>query len=151
MTTKRRLPMRRARLFELWTDPVHLAKWWGPVGWRVTRCEIDLRPSGRWHTWLLTSRDEEHFIGGQYLEIAPPERLVFTWEFPTEVPGGEPQVTVVTVTFLEDGDATLLQVSHQKLSSGQAVDMDVGWSSALDALDQYIKVRVWIPSMKGER
>lgn len=138
VTTMRRLPMARARLFELWTNPVHLAKWWGPIGWRVVRCETDLRLNGRWHTWLLTARDEERSIGGRYLEIIPPERLVFTWEFPGASSGEPAQVTIVTVTFLEDGDGTLLQIDHQKLSSGQAVDMDIGWNSTLDALQQYI-------------
>jgi len=138
VTTRRRMPMARARLFHLWTDPAHLAKWWGPVGWRVVRCETDLRLNGRWHTWLLTGRNEERSIGGQYLEIAPPERLVFSWEFPTAESDKDPQVSVVTVTFIEDGDGTLLQIEHQKLTSGQAVDMDIGWNSTLDALQRYI-------------
>src|SRR3974377_1952777 len=81
--TNRRLPMARVRLFDLWTTPAHLAKWGGPVGWRMTRCDIDLRVNGRWHTWLLTGRNEERSIGGQYLEIVPPGRLGFTWGFQT--------------------------------------------------------------------
>jgi len=130
--------MRREELFRLWTDPAHLAQWWGPVGWRVTRCEVDLRPGGAWNTWLLTGRGDEHSIGGRYIEITPPERLVFTWEFPADVANGNPQVTVVTVQFVNDGDATELQIEHQKLSTGQAIDMDVGWTSTLDSLAQYI-------------
>jgi uncharacterized protein YndB with AHSA1/START domain len=130
--------MARTRLFHLWTDAAHLAKWWGPVGWRVVRCETDLRLNGRWQIWLLTGRNEERSIGGQYLDIAPPERLVFTWEFPTGEADKKPQISVVTVTFTEDGDGTLLQIEHQKLASGQAVDMDIGWNSTLDALQQYI-------------
>ena len=148
--TNRRLPMARVRLFDLWTTPAHLAKWWGPVGWRMTRCDIDLRVNGRWHTWLLTGRNEERSIGGQYLEIVPPERLVFTWEFPTDEADQGPQITVVTVTFLEDGDGTLLQIEHQKLTSGQVVDMDVGWSSTLDALENYINDPVEILEDKGD-
>jgi uncharacterized protein YndB with AHSA1/START domain len=138
VTVQRHLPMARARLFELWTDPVHLARWWGPVGWRVVRCETDLRLKGRWQTVLLTGSNETRSIGGQYLEIVPPERLVFTWEFPASTADVEPQVTVVTVTFLEEGDGTLLQLEHQKLAGGQAVDMDIGWNSTMDALQQYI-------------
>ena len=150
LITKRRLPMRRAGLFDLWTDPAHLAKWWGPIGWRMVRCEIDLRLNGRWHTWLLTGRNEERSIGGQYLDIVPPERLVFTWEFPADGPDKTPQITIVTVTFLEDGDGTLLQIKHQKLTTGQAVDMDVGWSSTLDALEQYINDQVAIRTNRGD-
>ena len=139
VTTKRRLPISRKRLFELWTNPVHLMKWWGPIGWRVVRCEVDLKPDGRWHTWLLTGRNEERSIGGRYVDVVPPERLVFTWEFPASGADGAPQVTVVKVTFLEDGDGTMLQIEHRKLSNDQAVDMDVGWNSTLDSLQRYVQ------------
>ncbi len=63
---------------------------------------------------------------------------MFTWEFPTAEADREPNVSIVTVTFIEDGDGTVLQIEHQKLTSGQAVDMDIGWNSTLDALQQYI-------------
>jgi uncharacterized protein YndB with AHSA1/START domain len=141
VTVRRRLPMHRDELFKLWTDPAHLARWWGPVGWRVTRCEVDLRPDGTWNTWLLTGRGDERSIGGRYIEISPPDRLVFTWNFPAGAAGGDPQLTVVTVQFIKDGDGTELHIEHQKLTTGQAVDMDVGWTSTLDSLAQYIDSR----------
>lgn len=138
VTTRRLLPMHRARLFALWTDPRHLAQWWGPTGWRVTRCEVDLKVGGAWHTRLLTGRGEERSIGGRYLEINPPERLVFTWELPGSSASDVAQLTIVTVTFEAIGEATQLVIEHRKLSSGQAVDMDVGWNSTLDCLARYL-------------
>jgi len=74
----------------------------------------------------------------RYIEISPPDRLVFTWDFPADTADGDPQVTVVIVQFIKDGDATELHIEHQKLTSGQAVDMDVGWTSTLDSLAQYV-------------
>lgn len=138
VVVQRLLPMNRERLFTLWTDPIHLARWWGPAGWRVTRCEVDLRLGGEWRTWLLTARGEERSIGGRYLEIESPQRLVFTWEFPESNPGALPQVTVVTVTFEARGSSTLLAIEHRKLSSGQSVDMDIGWTSTLESLANYL-------------
>jgi uncharacterized protein YndB with AHSA1/START domain len=138
VVTKRRIfPISRVRLFDLWTDPQHLAAWWGPVGWRVTRCQVDLREEGRWRTWLLTSTGVDREIGGRYLEILRPERLAFTWEFPGE-PGSAEQVTIVTVQFIDMGKHTELVLEHRKLSTGQAVDMDVGWMSAFDSLAAYV-------------
>ena len=76
---------------------------------------------------------------GRYLEVSSPERLVFTWGFPPRGADEQPMVTVVTVDFVEDRDGTILRIGHQKLSSGQAVDMDVGWNSTLDALTRYVE------------
>ena len=74
----------------------------------------------------------------RYLEINPPERLEFTWEFPGDSASDEPQVTIVSVTFEAVGDATQLIIEHRKLSSGQAVDMDIGWTSSLESLAGYL-------------
>jgi uncharacterized protein YndB with AHSA1/START domain len=131
--------MGRSKLFQLWVDPMHLSNWWGPVSWTVIRCELDVRPGGRWRTWLMTSRGEERSIGGQYVEVVVPERLVFTWEFP----GGDEasaQVTVVSVNFVDRSDETEIVLEHRKLSSGQTVDMDVGWSSTFDSLTRYLEI-----------
>jgi uncharacterized protein YndB with AHSA1/START domain len=86
----------------------------------------------------MTSRGGELSIGGKYLEVVVPERLVFTWEFPKE--GVTPQVTIVSVNFLDRSDSTEIVLEHRKLSSGQAVDMDVGWSSTFDSLARYLDV-----------
>jgi uncharacterized protein YndB with AHSA1/START domain/catechol 2,3-dioxygenase-like lactoylglutathione lyase family enzyme len=68
----------RQRVFDAHTRPELLRRWFGPHGWRLTVCEIDLRPGGTWH-YVLRGRDgEEMALAGTYLEIDPPHRLVMT-------------------------------------------------------------------------
>jgi uncharacterized protein YndB with AHSA1/START domain len=67
----------RALVFEAWTKPAHLKRWWGAQGCTIGTCEVDLRPGGKFHYCMkLNGMDLWGiFI---YREIAPPERLVFT-------------------------------------------------------------------------
>ncbi len=134
----RSYPIARERLFRAWTDPVELAKWWGPEGWRVVRCELDVRPGGRWQTWFALTDGSSRSVGGVYREVAAPERLVFTWDGGQEDAAAE-ELSIVTVEFSEEAGRTTVSISHRKLTTGAAVDMDVGWNSTLDALGAYVE------------
>ncbi|MDB6101242.1 MAG: activator of ATPase [Gammaproteobacteria bacterium] len=138
VTRRRTFPIRRDRLFALWTDPRHLSMWWGPSGWRVTRCELELRKGGSWRTWLRTTSGVEVEVGGEYLTIRRPDHLAFTWEI-VDDPGAEPHITVVRVDFIDQGASTELVLEHRKLSNDRAVDMDVGWSNTFDSLARFIE------------
>src|SRR5258707_814017 len=62
-----------------WTDPRHLPHWMiGPPGWTMPVCEIDLRPGGSWHFVWRKADGSEMGMRGEYREILPPERLVWT-------------------------------------------------------------------------
>ena len=92
-------------LFEAWSKPQHLMKWFGPVGWPVTMCEVDFRKGGRWRMAMTgpTGQQDTPF-GGGYLEIVPNRRIVFDNAF--EQPGSGKMI--MTVTFAEkDGRTTL--------------------------------------------
>ena len=67
------------RLFRTWTDPNIVTQWLGRAPHFLHWATIDLRPGGAWQ--FLESRDAERSVGfeGEYLDIEPSERLVFTW------------------------------------------------------------------------
>ena len=65
----------RAEIFEAWTSPEHVARWWDPAGKPLTACEIDLRPGGSFK--FVTKDHPDMPFAGAYSEIAPPGRLVF--------------------------------------------------------------------------
>lgn len=68
----------RARVFAAHTQPDLLVRWFGPRGWRLTECEIDLRPGGAYR-YVLHGPDGEHMaLHGTYLEVTAPDRLVMT-------------------------------------------------------------------------
>ena len=68
----------RERVFKAWTDPKHLAQWWGPKGFTNPVCEWDARPGGKIYDVMRAPNGAEHPMGGEFREIVAPERLVFT-------------------------------------------------------------------------
>ena len=93
----------RRLVFEAMTRPEHVKRWWGQLGegYSVPVCEIDLRPGGRWRFVSRHPRGEAVFFG-EYREITPPSRLVFTEIF-EEFPDS---VSVVTAEFTDEGGKT---------------------------------------------
>lgn len=92
-------------LFLAYSKPEHVAKWFGPVGWPITLCEIDFRVGGRFRFAMTGPSGKQNTpFGGTYLEIVPNQKIVFDNAF--EAPGAEKMI--MTVTFDEtDGKTTL--------------------------------------------
>ena len=92
-------------LFAAWSRPEHLMKWFGPVGWPLTLCEVDFRVGGRFRFAMTGPSGEQNTpFGGEYREIVPDRKIVYDNGF--EMPGAERMV--VTVTFDERGGRTML-------------------------------------------
>jgi uncharacterized protein YndB with AHSA1/START domain len=128
----------RERVFQAWSEAEHARHWWAPRHFVVTACEIDFRVGGAWRVRIESPDWGVLWIGGTYLEIVAPERLVFT--FATEDWYGEPgPETLVSVTFSELGARTMFT-----LSQGAFDDIDTrnghedGWLSAFDVLAGYL-------------
>lgn len=128
----------RALVFEAWTKAEHVAHWWDPSGEPLSVCEIDLRPNGVFR-WVNRGADgAEYPFTGTYLEIAPPERLVFTAQ---SFPGGPESVG--TLIFSEDGDKTKLTmtIECESIEDRDALlemRVDVGTARTLKNLAEYL-------------
>jgi uncharacterized protein YndB with AHSA1/START domain len=95
----------RDLVFAAWTDPRHLAQWWGPNGFTTTTHAFDMRPGGVWRFVMHgpDGRDYDNRI--TYDEIVKPERLVYRHGGGEDV---EPVRFRVTVTFEDLGGKTRL-------------------------------------------
>ena len=111
LTITRMLDAPRELVFEMWTNPDHLARWWGPKGFTASSCTVDRREGGRWRT-CITDGAVEYWASGVYQQVVPPERLVlsFSWEEPA---GVREHDTLVTVTF-SDRDGKTEMTFHQE-------------------------------------
>ncbi len=90
-------------LFDVWTKPEHVRKWYGCRGTTVTVCDIDLRVGGSWR-WVVARPGLEVAFSGEFTEIDPPRRLQRTERY-EGIPGAG---CLVTLTFDEkDGETTL--------------------------------------------
>jgi uncharacterized protein YndB with AHSA1/START domain len=106
---------RSARLlFEAWTKPEHLRRWWGCDGSVITHCAIDLRPGGSWSLVMRMADGSDHPFHGTYREVMRPHRLVYTecYDMPEF---GRPE-WLTTVTFDQHGTATLVTHTIQHKS-----------------------------------
>ena len=94
-------------LFEAYSKPEHLERWFGPKGWPLTLCEVDFRTGGRFRFQMTGPDGEKNTpFGGEYREIIPNRKIVYDNGF--ESPGAERMV--VTVTFEETAGKTKLTV-----------------------------------------
>jgi len=130
----------RHLVFEAMTKPEHVRQWWGRLGegYSVPVCEIDLRVGGTWRFVNRHPRGEAAFHG-EYREITPPSRLVFTEIF-EEFPD---TVSVVTTEFADEGGKTRmtatvrypsLEVRDMVLATG----MSRGAGISYDRLDDLV-------------
>jgi uncharacterized protein YndB with AHSA1/START domain len=135
LTLKRRLKASPARIFQAWTDPEKIVRWFGPSDAVASsvRAKVDVRPGGRYQMNFQTEDGERHQVGGVYREVVPESRLVFTWAWHT-TPERE---SLVTITLVPDGDGTLLTIHHEQFFDQKARDgHERGWTGTLDKLER---------------
>lgn len=137
----------RELVWQVWTQPDHIAKWWGPRGF-TTRVEgVDLRAGGKWRYVMVGPDGTEYPVHGVFREVVPPERIVTTDEFdegwqppqPIDLPRG----IVVTALFADEGDKTrlTLRIVHATAEDKQkheAMGVVGGWQSSFDCMDDYL-------------
>lgn len=131
----------RELVFEAWSQREHLLEWWGPRGYTMTRCDLDLRPGGAYHYEMRSPEGLTHRAAGVFVDIIPPERLSFTagWVDEKGVRGHE---TLITMTFRDDRGQTVLDFHQAVFESQTSRDShEGGWSSALELLGEYLQKR----------
>lgn len=139
LTFTREFDAPRALVFRVWTDPAHLARWWGPAGFTNPVCEFEARPGGRIHIEMTGPDGTAYPMDGEVREIVPPERLVLFCTCCGD-DSGTPGVEVLnSVTFIEKDGRTVVQVEARVLKADpQMVDaiagMEQGWSESLERL-----------------
>ncbi|MES2371149.1 MAG: SRPBCC domain-containing protein [Bacteroidota bacterium] len=126
------------RLFKAWTNKKDLSTWYGPEGFEVTYCELDVKPGGKWRTCIVSEDGSEYWMEGRYIEIDEPKKLVFTFGDGSENknPGEE---TIVTIRFSPSGNKTIMHFHQAVFPSKASKDShEGGWTSALVCLRNHV-------------
>jgi uncharacterized protein YndB with AHSA1/START domain len=123
---RRRLRAPVERVFAAWTDPASVGRWMSPVGFAIA--ELDPRVGGRLRV-VMVADDVSLEHTGEYLEVVPSRRLVFTWRSPFT--GDDSRVTVELV---ERGEETDLVLVHEFLPGDAVASHEDGWTWMLDRL-----------------
>ena len=122
-------------VFDAWCNPQLLAKWMGPAGgWSNPNIEIDLRVGGRYAITMREPGGADHFVSGEYLEIARPSRLVFTWAW-RATPDAVSQVTVEIIA--KSKRWSVMVLTHDRIAGPAVRDRHAqGWQGCLDRLER---------------
>jgi uncharacterized protein YndB with AHSA1/START domain len=111
-------------VFPYFTDPARMVAWMGVAAL------LDPRPGG---TFRLEANGRDVVLG-EYLEVAPPHRVVFTWGFDGSQRVIEPGASRVEVTLEPDGDGTRVVLLHHGLPEPTRAGHDEGWAHYLARL-----------------
>ncbi len=131
--------------FKVWTDPKHVAQWWGPRGFTNPVCELDLRPGGAILIHMRSPDGIVYPMTGVFQEVVPPERLVFT-SAALDSDGNPMFEVLTTVTFAEEGGKTkqILRARVIKKTAQAApylAGMEQGWTQSLERLAAYVSTQ----------
>lgn len=146
----------RDRVWQAWTEAERLKKWWGPSGFKVHTCKVDLRPGGTF-LYGMTAPDGSDMWGKfVYREIVAPQKLIFIVSFSDPKSGvtrhplraNWPLEILSTVTFEEQGGKTKVTVQwvpheatelERKTFEDGRDSMKQGWGGTFDQFAEYLK------------
>jgi uncharacterized protein YndB with AHSA1/START domain len=130
---ERRISASPEKVFAYFTDPVRYRLWQG------VDAELDPRPGGTFRV-AMTGQSQQ-IVRGEYLEVDPPRRIVFTWGYEGNT-GLLPGKSTVEVTLQPDGDGTVLRIRHRGLPSSAACRFhEWGWELSLDRFMAVVESR----------
>ena len=127
-----------------WTTPEHVKEWFAPRPWRITACEIDLRPGGAFNSVMESPEGESFPNVGCYLEVIPKKRLVWTDALlPGYRPSEKPFFTAV-INIEPSGTgtkytATAIHRDVEGKSQHEAMGFFEGWGTVVDQMVEYMK------------
>lgn len=126
----------RELVFQMFKEPEHLKRWWGPKGWEIPVCTVDFRPGGVWHYCMkCVDPNQGEFYGMEswgkavYKEIVEPERIIYNDYF-SDAEGNvndDLPSSLITMEFIDLGGKTKL-VNRSEYVSPEALQnvMDMG-------------------------
>ena len=152
---ERLLDAPRERVWQAWTEVEHLKRWWGPKGFTVSHCTLDLRPGGMMHYCLRAPDGGQMWGRFVYREIVRPEKLVWVNSF-SDKDGGVtrhpmapdwPRELLTTVTFADEKGRTRVTVHWVPIDASEKErrsfdagrdSMTQGWGGTFEQLIGYL-------------
>ena len=141
LVLERQFAAPRTLMFQLFTQPEHLKRWWAPQPFTIPVCTIDLRPGGIWHYCLRSPERQDHWARSVYNEIVPPEKLIYTSTLADEqakpIEGLPEHLT--TVIFIEEAGKTRVTARVQFTNAAAlSVAINMGMLQGLSMTWNYL-------------
>jgi uncharacterized protein YndB with AHSA1/START domain len=126
-------------VFEAWTSADMLRLWWpAGSGWDTPVAEVDVRVGGRLRLVMRSPDGVEFGGGGEYVEITPPERLVFTWSWDGHAGHEGVQLIEVALSERPDGTTTVVLTNRGLEDEESKRSHRAGWEASFDNLDRVL-------------
>jgi uncharacterized protein YndB with AHSA1/START domain len=142
-------------IWQAWTTPEKLMPWFCPLPWKTVKCEIDLRPGGRFHTTMQSPEGQQFPSDGCYLEIIKNKKLTWTSALepgfrpakqPESSPGHECAELLMTAILMLEPHANGTKYTAIAMHANTAnrkrheeMGFQEGWGTCLDQLVAFIK------------
>lgn len=128
------LPAARPLVFEVFTDPNELARWWGPEGFSTPSLEFDPRVGGSYRIEMQPPESDAFYLTGDFRVVDPPARLAYTFRW--EDPDPDDVETLVDLSFRDFGESTevVLTQGRFKTEARRTLHRD-GWTDSFDKLE----------------
>jgi len=126
-----------ALVFDVFTKPEHVGRWFAPFTCEMTECSIDLRVGGDYHFAFVTDDGTECSFRGTYLEVEPPNRTVATWLFE-----GWPDAHAVNSVDLRETDGVTkltMKLAFRDKAGRAHITKHDGQEDGLDKLEDYLR------------
>jgi uncharacterized protein YndB with AHSA1/START domain len=128
----------RELVFRMWTEPKHMAEWWGPQCFTNPVCELDARPGGKILIHMRGPDGTVYPMTGIFREVVAPKLIVFT-AFAEDLQGNRLLESLTTVTFAAQGNKTKLTVNATAkglapIAPQMLAGMEAGWTQSLEKL-----------------
>jgi uncharacterized protein YndB with AHSA1/START domain len=134
LVVRRTIQAPAPRVFEAWTRPEQLRRWWGPRPVTCSEAEVDLRVGGSYRIGNLLPDGKVLFIFGQFEVVEAPKRLVYSWHLQL-ADGTVTESSRVSVRFEAHERSTEVIVVHERIDSeATRADHEHGWTGCLDNL-----------------
>jgi uncharacterized protein YndB with AHSA1/START domain len=133
LVVRRTIRASAEHLFDAWTQPHHLMRWWGPRPVTCAGAEVDLRVGGRYRISNRMPDGQLLWISGAFEHVDRPRKLVYSWSTdPAAVPER------ITVEFVPAGSLTEVVVTHERIPTEPVRRQHaLGWAGCFDSLSEY--------------
>jgi uncharacterized protein YndB with AHSA1/START domain len=137
LEVERILPAGWETVYEAFTDPAELAKWWGPEGFTIPTLEFDPEAGGHYRIVMQPPDGEPFQLTGEFRDVEPPRRLAFTFAWEPADP--DDVETLVALEFRDLSGATEISLAQGRFKTEARRELHRdGWGESFDKLERLL-------------
>ena len=127
-------------MYEFFTDPERLAKWWGPRGFSIPSLDFAPRVSATYRIEMQPPDGDSFHLKGRFHDVDPPSRLAFSFNWDPADPDDVETLAELSFRAIDDSTELVLTQGAFKTDERLALHRD-GWAESFEKLDELVHQR----------